>query len=157
MKFPDKKDMTAKDILFYVCVVLLGLLALNIVLRLLPPAIFLFLILAPPIFVLADAQERKVNRPVLWATFALFTNVFGLVVYLLVRPEQPTVHTCRNCGGVIEDKFCNCPWCGEKVDRPLEKCPACHEEVKKGWKFCPSCNCNLQQTMAGAENTAKTA
>ncbi len=157
MRFPDKKDMTAKDILFYVCVILLGLLALNIVLRLLPPAIFLFVILAPPIFVLADAQERRVNRPVLWATFALFTNVFGLVVYLLVRPDQPSVQTCKSCGGVLEDKFCSCPWCGEKVDRPLEKCPGCSEEVKKGWKFCPNCNYNLNQSVQEPEKAVKTA
>ncbi|MDD3146067.1 MAG: zinc ribbon domain-containing protein [Candidatus Riflebacteria bacterium] len=157
MKFPDKKDLTAKDILFYVCVILLGLLALNIVLRMLPPAIFLFLILAPPIFVLADAQERRVNRPVLWATFALFTNVFGLVVYLLVRPEQPSVQTCKSCGGILEDKFCNCPWCGEKVDRPLEKCPGCGEEVKKGWKFCPNCNYNLNQPVQEQAKTVTTA
>ncbi len=155
MKFPDKKDLTAKDILFYVCVVLLGMLALKIVLRLLPPAIFLFLMLAPPIFVLADAQERRINRPVLWATFALFTNVFGLVVYLLVRPEQPLVHTCRGCGGTLEEKFSNCPWCGEKVDRPLENCPGCNSEIKKGWKFCPNCNYNLSQSAQATDTTAK--
>lgn len=143
MKFPDKKDLTAKDILFYVCVILLALLALSIVMRLLPPAIFLFLIFAPPIFVLSDAQERKVSRPVLWATFTLFTNVFGLVVYLLVRPEQAVSQHCSSCGGVLEEKFSHCPWCGEKAPRPLNKCPDCGEQVKKGWKFCPSCNCNL--------------
>ncbi len=143
MKFPDKKDLTAKDILFYVCVILLALLALSIVMRLLPPAIFLFLIFAPPIFVLSDAQERKVSRPVLWATFTLFTNVFGLVVYLLVRPEQAVLQHCSSCGGVLEEKFSHCPWCGEKAPRPLNKCPDCGEQVKKGWKFCPSCNCNL--------------
>lgn len=155
MKFPDKKDLTAKDVLFYVCVVLLGLLALNIVLKLLPPAIFLFLMLAPPIFVLADAQERRLNRPVLWATFALFTNVFGLVVYLLVRPDQPAVQTCRSCGGTLEDKFSNCPWCGEKVERPLGKCPGCNEDVKNGWKFCPNCNCSLNSGVQSAGKDEK--
>jgi len=147
MKFPDKKDLTAKDILFYVCVILLGLLALSIVMQLLPPAIFLFLILAPPIFVLSDAQERRVSRPVLWATFALFTNVFGLVVYLLVRPEQAVTQHCTSCGGLLEEKFSHCPWCGEKAPRPLNKCPDCGEQVKKGWKFCPNCNCNLASSV----------
>lgn len=143
MNLPSKKDLTPKTILFYVCVVLLGLLALQIILRLLPPAIFLFLMLAPPIFVLSDAQERRLSRPVLWATFTLFTNVFGLLVYLLVRPEAPTVNTCKSCGGTLEEKFSNCPWCGEKVERPLSKCPGCNDEVKPGWKFCPNCNYTL--------------
>ena len=140
---PEKKDLTAKNILFYICVVLLGLLALHIVMNLLRPAIFLFLILAPPIFVLSDAQERRVSRPILWATFTLFTNVFGLVVYLLIRPEQPLVATCRNCGGHVEETFSNCPWCGDKIEKPLNKCPGCQEDIKKGWKFCPNCNYNL--------------
>lgn len=140
---PEKKDLTAKNILFYVCVLLLGLLALRIIMKLLPPAIFLFLILAPPVFVMADAQERRLSRPVLWATFTLFTNVFGLVVYLLIRPDQPAISTCKNCGGQVEEKFSNCPWCGDKIDKPLSQCPGCHEEVKKGWKFCPNCNFNL--------------
>ncbi|MDN5280656.1 MAG: hypothetical protein PWR01_4621 [Clostridiales bacterium] len=145
MMLPDKKDLTIKNILFYICVLLLGLLALRIIMTLLPPAIFLFLILAPPIFVLADAQERRISRPVLWATFTLFTNVFGLVVYLLIRPEPQLIRQCKHCGGNVEDKFSNCPWCGEKIEKPLSKCPECNEEVKKGWKFCPNCNFNLNQ------------
>jgi|GEM_PF-1028318 len=159
MNLPDKKDLTPKTILFYICVALLGLLALQVVLRLLPPAIFLFLMLAPPIFVLSDAQERRLSRPVLWATFTLFTNVFGLLVYLLVRPDAPAVNSCKSCGGIIEEKFANCPWCGEKVERPLAKCPGCSEEVKPEWKFCPNCNCSLSkeaqtQTSSGKTDTA---
>ncbi|MBU1106203.1 MAG: zinc ribbon domain-containing protein [Candidatus Riflebacteria bacterium] len=145
MNLPSKKDLTTKTILFYVCVFLLGLLALRVVMKLLPPAIFLFLMLAPPIFVLADAQERRLNRPVLWAIFTLFTNVFGLVVYLLVRPDVLIVNACKSCGGTLEDKFSNCPWCGEKVERPLVKCPGCSDEVKPGWKYCPNCNFALNQ------------
>ncbi len=156
MKFPETKNMTAKDILFYVCIVLLGLLALSIVMRLLPPAIFLFLILAPPIFVLSDAQERRVKRPVLWGTFTLFTNVFGLVVYLLVRPDQTVSQRCSSCNGVLEEKFSHCPWCGEKAPRPLNKCPECTEQVKQGWKFCPHCNCNLESVAPATDAAPKT-
>lgn len=143
MKLPEKRDLTIKNVLLYICVLLLGLLALRVVMTLLPPAIFLFLILAPPIFVLADAQERKLKRPVLWATFALFTNVFGLVVYLLIRPDAQLVGVCKHCGGNVEEKFSNCPWCGEKIERPVKKCPDCNIDVKKDWKFCPNCNFNL--------------
>lgn len=154
MKIPEKKDLTIKNILFYICVLLLGLLALKVVMRLLPPAIFLFLILAPPIFVLADSQERRLSRPVLWATFTLFTNVFGLVVYLLIRPDQQVIQHCKNCGGSVEEKFANCPWCGDKIDRPLTKCPGCNDEIQDEWKFCPGCNYNLKSTAEPAEKSA---
>lgn len=120
MKFPDKKDMTAKDILFYVCVVLLGLLALNIVLRLLPPAIFLFLILAPPIFVLADAQEKSTGRYT--GDLRPVHQRFRSGRLSAGARISPPFH-CRNCGGVIEDKFCNCRWCGEKGRSASRKMP----------------------------------
>jgi hypothetical protein len=152
MKIPEKKDLTIKSVLFYICVLLLGLLALRVVMTLLPPAIFLFLMLAPPIFVLADAQERKISRPVLWATFTLFTNVFGLVVYLLIRPEPQLIQTCANCGGKVEEKFSNCPWCGAKIEKPVNKCPGCEIDVKKEWKFCPNCNYNLKPDVETTNN-----
>lgn len=151
---PEKKDLTVKNILFYACVVLLGLLALRVIMTLLPPAIFLFLILAPPIFVMADAQERRLGRPLLWATFTLFTNVFGLVVYLLIRPDQAVIAHCKACGGHVEDKFANCPWCGEKIEKPLSKCPGCTQNVEKGWKFCPSCNYSLDSSFDQAGKAA---
>jgi predicted amidophosphoribosyltransferase len=148
MTFPTKKDLTAKNLLFYICIALAGLLALTIVMRLLPIAIFLFIFLAPPIFVLADAQERRMSKPVLWATFTLFTNVFGLVVYLLARTERPTLRYCPNCSGSVEENYANCPWCGNKLEKPITKCPCCETEIKKGWKFCPTCNAEIKEQPA---------
>ena len=154
MTFPTKEDMTAKNILMYSCLALFGLLALNIVLKLLPVAILLFFLLAPPIFVLSDAQERKTDRPVLWGVFTLFTSVFGLVVYLLVRPEKATNRICNHCRGKVEDGFVACPWCGRPIEKIVTKCPKCASDIKDGWKFCPKCQAEIK-TVDSAKNEEK--
>lgn len=145
MTFPTKDDVTTKNILMYSFIALFGLLALSIVMRLLPVAIFLFIILAPPIFVLSDAQERQTDRPVLWGVFTLFTSVFGLVVYLLVRPDKVSNCKCGNCNGNVEESFVSCPWCGEKLEKVIKKCPECSANIQKGWKFCPECQAEIKK------------
>jgi hypothetical protein len=134
----SKQDFTPKRVLLYFCFLLVGLLLLRVFMGLLPVAIFFFIILAPPIFVLADAQERKIKRPVLWAVFVLFTSVFGLLVYLLARPETSDKAFCPHCGGELDKSFHNCPWCGKSL-LSAANCGECSFELKPGWKFCPRC------------------
>lgn len=133
-----KGDITLKKVLLFICMGLVGLLVLNIIMKLLPLAILGFIFLAPAIFVMADAQERKIERPILWALFTLFTWVFGLLVYLLSRPEHKGKSFCAHCGGEVDASFHNCPWCGKSV-QVQANCKNCSTELKPGWKFCPSC------------------
>jgi len=129
---------TLKKVLMGICTLLGALLMLKLIMHLLPVAIILFLLLAPPIYVLADAQERKVQRPILWAVFTLFTSIFGLLVYLLARPEIKTRLECLHCRGDVDPAFKNCPWCGNPVVNTIV-CVGCGGELKPGWKFCPAC------------------
>lgn len=133
-----KDEITLKRALLYIFIAMAGLLAIKVLLKLLPLGILLFLFLAPPAFVLADAQERRVQRPVLWAVFTLFTSVFGLLVYLLARPEVQKRHCCPSCSGEIDPAFPNCPWCGRVVPQ-AGNCHSCGFALKAGWKFCPKC------------------
>lgn len=133
-----KDEITLKRALLYIFIGMVGLLAIKVLLGLLPLGILLFLFLAPPAFVLADAQERRVQRPVLWAVFTLFTSVFGLLVYLLARPEVVRRNCCSGCGGEIDPAFPNCPWCGRGVPQ-AGNCHSCGFALKPGWKFCPKC------------------
>ena len=136
------EDLTLKKILVYAFVALVGLLILKIfMLHLLPLGILLFLFLSPAVFVLADAQERGVHRPMAWAVFTLFTWVFGLMIYLLARPDQARGKAfCPHCGGETDPRFHNCPWCGKSMVQTAGKCPSCQTDLKPGWKYCPSCN-----------------
>jgi hypothetical protein len=98
-------------------------------------AFWLFL----PYWVYLDAGHR--GNPKAWAfgLLCLLTNVFGLVVYLLVRPEGD--HNCTVCGALLRPEFRVCPYCGSG---PLGKCTACGQHLRTGWSFCPSCAAPVQ-------------
>ena len=134
----QSEEITLKRALLYIFIAMVGLLAIKVLLKLLPLGILLFLFLAPPAFVLADAQERRVQRPILWAVFTLFTSVFGLLVYLLARPEVARRHGCPSCGGEVDPAFPNCPWCGRAIPKTGD-CHSCGFALQPGWKFCPKC------------------
>ncbi|MBF0501870.1 MAG: zinc ribbon domain-containing protein [Candidatus Riflebacteria bacterium] len=150
-----KGDLTPKRTLLFIFMFFVGIIVLKIIIGLLPLGIFLFIILAPPIYVLADAQERKNPRPVLWAVFTLFTSIFGLLVYLLARPEMKGKSYCQHCGREVDEAFHNCPWCGKSLQASL-KCANCSGELKPAWRFCPSCRTAVG-TPAPAEPQVSTA
>ncbi|MBF0409345.1 MAG: zinc-ribbon domain-containing protein [Candidatus Riflebacteria bacterium] len=133
-----KGEWNLKKGLVIAGIVLAFLMVIKFILFLLPKVIFLFLIFAPAIFVLADAQERKNPRPFIWAIFTLFTSVFGLIVYLISRPESKGSLLCNHCQKEIDDVVKFCPWCGN-VPVVQVKCPKCSFDVQSDWKFCPSC------------------
>ena len=142
MDFP-KVDLTPKKALLYIFMFFVGLVILHIIIKLLPLGVFLFIILAPPIYVLADAQERKIARPILWAVFTLFTSIFGLLVYLLARPEMKGINFSQHCAGEVDETFHNCPWCGKSLQIAV-KCRSCSADLKPGWKFCPTCRSEVE-------------
>lgn len=85
-----------------------------------------------PIWVFIDAQRRGFKAP-LWAILTLLTNIVGLLVYLVVRPEYTI---CRNCGKQLSMKFVICPYCGTQN---REQCPSCKEVLEEEWVACPYC------------------
>lgn len=86
-----------------------------------------------PLWVYADARRAQM-RATPWAFFTLFTNVIGLLTYLVVRSEIPPI--CPQCRRELERGFSICPYCG-----PLRHstCPDCGWSVRHDWKFCPAC------------------
>lgn len=141
------KDLTTKQVLLYICTLLVAMLLLKILMQLLPIALIFFALIAPAIYVLADAQERKIKRPILWAVFTMCTWVFGLLVYLLARPEGAGKKFCRHCGGEVDPSFHNCPWCNKSL-QVTKTCRNCSFEIKTGWKFCPQCQVEVTPTPA---------
>jgi hypothetical protein len=102
-----------------------------------------------------DAQKRG-SLGLLWGLFVLFTNIVGLIVYLLVvhggflsvvsveAPAAPGVPppppapdaTCPACSGAIHAEFKHCPHCGHAIERT---CASCGAGLQAGWKNCPYC------------------
>lgn len=75
------------------------------------PIIALALSIALLVWVARDAKDRGMDSAVLWMLLVFFTNLIGLIIYLLVRPQGNLV-TCPNCGNKRLQSSVRCPHCG---------------------------------------------
>jgi hypothetical protein len=118
------------------------------------------------IWVARDITNRTEN--LLVQTFSVllvvvFTPVFGIPIYLLVRPratlferyyeeanlqeaEEFFEHSCPECTDPVSEGYRYCPHCGTELLRP---CPHCGELVGKSWEHCAYCG----RSMTVAEKT----
>lgn len=96
------------------------------------------------IWVFTDASQRE-HHPALWGILTLFTNVVGLIVYLVVRPERPS---CKSCGEPLTPGYIICPICGT---RNKDQCPSCNHVVDEKWLHCPYCGFGLAASDAQGE------
>lgn len=62
------------------------------------------------VWVAKDAKNRGMDSPVIWMIVVFFLNIFGLIIYLFVRPK----------GQIIQ-----CPQCKNKKLQAITKCPHC--------------------------------
>ncbi|KXA96868.1 hypothetical protein AKJ37_04245 [candidate division MSBL1 archaeon SCGC-AAA259I09] len=78
------------------------------------------------IWVYKDAKARG-EEAVLWLIVVLITNVVGLIIWLVVRPEKEIrrkkesdeeTEFCPNCGFEVALESNFCPKCGEKLNPP---------------------------------------
>ena len=116
--------------------------------------------LACIIWVINDVTNRTTN--LVTQVFAIliiviFTPIFGLPVYLLVRPrttlfeqyyEETSLESletpetcfesdvCPKCHGPVEKEHHYCPHCGEEL---LVACTACGASMHGSWQYCPEC------------------
>lgn len=104
--------------------------------------------MALPVWVFIDASKRN-SHPALWGILALFTNVVGLIVYLVVRPEGLT---CKACKEPLNQNYSYCPLCGMLNQA---HCPQCNVLVRESWSHCPYCGAALQPP-AGSAQEAQT-
>lgn len=66
------------------------------------------------IWVYKDSKARGDQNAVLWIVLLFFTNIIGLVIYLVVRPKGDLVP---------------CPQCHQKKMDVLTKCPHCNADL----------------------------
>ncbi len=97
------------------------------------------------VWVFLDASRRDNNHPALWSILTLCTNVVGLIVYLMVRPE---IIQCSECKEPIGKDYVVCPVCGA---RNREQCEKCGRIVEDAWNICPFCATPVQGRGEGGE------
>lgn len=95
-------------------------------------AVLVFFWLILPIWTFIDAKKRN-YKPALWGILTLLSNIIGLIIYILTRPE---IFVCQGCGELLNDKHIFCPYCGT-ANRDI--CTSCKKIIEKSWIACPYC------------------
>lgn len=96
--------------------------------------IFLWFLL--PSWVYLDARGRGMANPARWSILTLVSLIFGLTVYLILRPDEGGATICQSCGrGTKGGRYC--PYCG--AVNSDEFCQKCGYPTRAEWTFCPNC------------------
>jgi hypothetical protein len=98
--------------------------------------IILWVLLA--IWVYKDSKSRGMNE-MLWGLITLFTGLFGLIIYLIVKNKTRFCHECGHKAGK-EDNYCI--ECGALLKLKCQKCESC---IKPDWNYCANCGEKLEE------------
>jgi len=117
--------------------------------------IYVFVLwIALVIWVARDSVSR--SKSLVFQVFvillAIILNIFGLLVYLIIRPQKTLVEkyhedlehkalaeseeSCPKCEKMLPLAFQFCPHCGEEARK---HCKKCHKLVSKNWSVCAYC------------------
>jgi len=120
----------------------------------------------------ADSGERTSNKRsrILYVILAILFNVFGWLIYLIIRPNQTIEEVywadlerrylkyetselgdCPKCGTQLYPGFLYCPNCNYRLKR---KCPSCGVYVDKQSNFCPFCGAVIKTAVIKQEIVA---
>ncbi len=113
-------------------------------------------------WVWTDSGERTTNRRtrVIYVLLVLFLNVFGWIIYLIIRPSQTIeqiywadlerrylkyetaeLGDCVKCGAQLYPGYTFCPKCGLEIKM---KCQACDMYIEKDSEYCPFCGMKVK-------------
>jgi hypothetical protein len=115
--------------------------------------------LAVVAWTIRDITTRSNNFLVILLSFLLVLvgNVPGLVIYILVRPQQTIedgrnkelfyasildkeISSCKSCGMLVRSDYKHCPNCAQDL---RDECPNCSEQINPIWTYCVNCNYRL--------------
>jgi RNA polymerase subunit RPABC4/transcription elongation factor Spt4 len=100
--------------------------------------------------------DRRGAMPWFWAVVVGIFNIFGWMIYLVVRPPEYAAEarereleiqtreaelaresaTCPSCLKPVEADFLICPYCMKKLRK---QCTSCGKALKMSWAVCPYC------------------
>lgn len=109
-----------------------------------------------------DAQRRGALG-FYWAVVVLIFNIFGWLVYLIIRPPEYIMDIkereleikekrillnrpdlfCPGCNKPVGKDFLVCPYCLKKL---RNTCPKCDRPVNMDWRICPYCRTTLPRS-----------
>ena len=93
-------------------------------------------------WVYRDASQRR-SMGIVWGLAALFTNIFGLIGYLVFRGFH---RSCANCLTLQNRNHVFCSYCGNKM---ADICGNCRQILDGKDLYCPHCGCKLKKDNIG--------
>jgi len=119
----------------------------------------------------ASARTTKVWAKIASILLVIFFNIFGLIIYLVVRPDQTIEGTywedlerrymkyetaelgdCPQCGSQLFPGFIFCSNCGYQLKK---KCSKCEMLVDKNYKHCPFCGNQMRERAVKEQEEVK--
>lgn len=116
-------------------------------------------------------RTRDLLYQVVCILAVLFFNLAGLLVYLLIRPQETLAQVyqrsleeeailqdigdlsaCPTCRRPTESDFIVCPWCRTQLKEP---CSSCSRPLSYSWAACPYCATSrrVAPAMASADDS----
>ena len=89
------------------------------------------------LYVYCDAKKSRL-RAAMWGILTLFTNLCGLIMYLIFKQIN---QTCFKCHAVQSRDNAFCVFCGTKM---TDTCPKCSGSVGKSDEYCRHCGEQLK-------------
>lgn len=106
------------------------------------------------------SRTRRLGLHVAALALVIFLNIFGLIIYLIVRPQKTLVEryyeeleqkaladnpdACPACARELPPLGRYCPTCGTEVRVP---CESCKKLVAKTWARCAYCGVDCTATV----------
>jgi len=123
--------------------------------------IYLFLLwVALTVWVARDVVGRTRNIPfqVFAIIITIVLNIFGLLLYLIIRPQKTLLEryyeeleqqelstsseSCGECGEKVSLEYRYCPACGSEEHHPCKKCK---KLLSREWKVCVYCGKKVEE------------
>jgi RNA polymerase subunit RPABC4/transcription elongation factor Spt4 len=119
-----------------------------------------------------DAGERTSNKTarIIYLLLVVFFNVFGWIMYLILRPSQTIeqiywadlerrylkyetseLGDCVKCGTQLYPGYTFCPTCGSDIKI---KCKSCDVYIEKNSEYCPYCGTKTVNEVLVSEDIA---
>jgi RNA polymerase subunit RPABC4/transcription elongation factor Spt4 len=119
-----------------------------------------------------DAGERTSNKTarVIYLLLVVFFNIFGWIMYLILRPSQTIeqiywadlerrylkyetseLDDCTRCGTQLYPGYTYCPTCGLEI---RVKCKSCDVYIEKNSEYCPYCGVKVGKEVVTFEEEA---
>jgi uncharacterized membrane protein YhaH (DUF805 family) len=92
------------------------------------PVILFIISIAIAVWMYRDAEKRG-KSGALWLIIELLFPIIGLIIWLIVRPPEPSFYEKKAAGSEKKDRIC--PSCGRTIPFDAKVCPYCGKNFEE--------------------------